>query len=416
MKIKHLLLATVTFGSALCGCQSSSDGPDSAFTEAERIALSESEFEIVEKQNDFAYRLFDVINEANRGNMVMSPLSISMNLSMLANATDGNTLAEILDVLGFEDGDMNEVNALNKRLLEALPSLDNTSSLSLSNALWHRSDIIPTDDFKAVCEQTYKATLFNTLENGYEVTKDINKWASNNTSGMIQSLAFPNPSMVNSRLVLLNALYFKAQWQNVKKIEVTVNSEFTNADGSKKSVPMFGLNLVGQAYETDSAEFAQVLYGNGAFILSVIKPHPGIDLTEIINESNSKKYIKHLMFGNSFDMTFRMPKTSLSSSINFYDYLQSMGIKDAFDIEKSDFSKAFPKTEIMSLYDISQSSEISFDEKGTTAASVTKSEVGNIGWTPPKPKREIVLDSPFLFFISEKSTGAILFMGKVTQL
>lgn len=403
---------------ALCSCEQSDESEyfDIAKT-FQPIEVTTEELTFIEEQNDFAMRLFSNIAQTETGNFVVSPLSLSINLSMMANGANGHTLIEMLSSLGFKESDLNAVNSLNKKLLKSLPHLDNTSSLSIANAIWHRSDRYPLSNFKNICDESYLTPLFNSYTLDKEALDRINEWVKNQTNGMICEMNMDTTLIGRSPLILLNGVSFGGKWRNPEKTEIIKSCSFTNTDESTSKIDFLSLTAA-SSYLGNQDFFATNLdYGNRAFSLTLICPINGKTITDI-SKTVSLSDLKYLTNDQiEASRIIRFPKISITSTTTFDKILTAMGIHDAFSIADADFSKALDSN--FYLRDIKQKAAITFDEKGSKAEAVTQTltaELIHPGVTITGGKDLITIDSPYFFIISEKSSGAIIFMGQVTKI
>ena len=182
---------------------------DSGKNERGVIELSPVEKSISKQSNDFAFGLLNAAskNLADKQQIVVSPLSASMALSMAMNGATGETLEEMMNVLGFEGATMDEVNAFNKKLMIGLTQLDKTAKLSFANSLW-LNNVTPQETYKETITNNYNAEIF-TRDFAKRGTLDaINGWCSKATNGKIGRMYDELPAGL--QFLLLDATYFKA--------------------------------------------------------------------------------------------------------------------------------------------------------------------------------------------------------------
>ena len=404
-------IAALSLLSILAACQS--DGESQEPKPRKDIILTRTEQQITNSGMDFAFRFFTQVctSETAKPNLFVSPLSVSFCLSMIANGASGNTLAEMKSALGFTDYSLEDMNSYNQKLATALLDLDNTTRIGIANSIWLKQGFSAYDDFLNVNKKMYDARV-QELDFASPKAKDIiNQWCAEKTNNCIKEVIQEIPEAI--RMYLLNALYFKGIWKNQFKKSDTKQEVFNNADGSKSEVPMMNLSLKSFNYiQNDYFSIAELPYGNEAFSMVVLLPAEGKTLDESLpkltyenwNEWNGK------LFSNTLNV--KLPRFELKYDKNLITDMIGLGMKDAFD-DKADFSK-------MSAFDLSigildQFTFVNVNEEGTEAAAVT---VGGMEVTSPGPPSSynFYVDRPFAFMIKEKSTGAILFMGKVTKL
>lgn len=215
----------------LSGCSDDKDPvTDDAPAKYVPIELTWPERAIVTSQNDFSLAMFQKLSAKNEDvNFMASPLSVSMAMSMLANGANGETRDEIIEALGFDKENLDEVNLFNQRITKYLKEVDNTSKLSLANSIWIDKSLSVYDDFISVNKASYGAEIFNVPLSSEQTRKEINKWASDKTEGMIPEFFKEAPG---GAVCLMNALFFDGKWKNKFDKALTAEGDFHNADGS----------------------------------------------------------------------------------------------------------------------------------------------------------------------------------------
>lgn len=373
------------------------------------ISLEGGEQAIINSQNEFAFAVLDKLCDCE-GNVFISPLSISMALSMTANGAETEVQREILSAFGFEGDDLASLNALNRKLMCELPNVDNTVKLSLANSVWVDNSFHVYDTFVSNVKENYKAEIRNVDFESPTTVGMINAWCSEKTSGMI-------PQMVDrldekSSLAIFNAVYFKAPWQFKFDEKDTYKEYFRNADGSVVKSDMMH-KVIGNYENYAETSDCRVL----AFPYGSCMPNMGVELFVMLPKNDSENYpenISALKFRKQM-VNLTMPKFELDyvCSENLRGALKQLGINRLFE------AVVFPgiSGNELSLSEICQKSKIVVDEKGSEASAVS----GMIGVTSDgdDEKQDVIdfkINRPFRFVIREESTGAILFMGKVNNL
>lgn len=413
MSIKHILRLTCAAIAILlfAACSEDSPKPKPRYD----IPMSRSEMEIVETQNEFSFKFFNEAAKINNGNFCISPLSLSMALSMVSNGAVGETKDEILDVLGFETSEMYDVNTLNTRLVKDICAADNLSKLALANSIWIDNSFEVFESFISDNKAAYSAEIFTEALSSQSTMNKINKWCKDKTNGMIpQFLDKPIPQ--NTLIMLLNALYFKSIWAYPFDKSLTKKANFYNNGENLIQTDMMQTELTCTgAYDSKGANWASIPYGNGAFHMVLILPASlGSGCVENYFSSIDANEFNEMIAGLSkVKLKLKMPKFSIENETNVKQCLQAMGLNKMFD-GTGNFSKI---SEASLIFNAKQKSKIIVDEKGVEATSVTKVSGGI---TSPGPiqleKGTLTIDHPFAFFIREVSTGAILFMGRVNNL
>ena len=400
--------------SLLTGCSNDDDG-SARPKERKNIELSRSEQVMTEETTDFAFRFFQQVNasEKEQDNWMISPLSASMALGMMTNGSAGNTLAEMKATLGFSETNIDEMNAYYRRLLTELPDLDNTTQLKLANSIWINNGFEVKSPFVDVNKQMYDAKVSNLDFSSPKAPSTINNWCSNKTNGRITEVIQEiSPA---AKMFLLNALYFKGIWQEDYKFDKskTQDEDFTNADGSVTKVKMMNQTNRYAFNYNDYFWMAKFNYGNCAYNMTILLPDTDHTLDECLEAMTTENWKEWNMNWKSRRLIVKMPRFEIEYNKSLIEDMKALGIKDAFDPASADFSNISDQGLHVNL--LKQFTYLKVDEEGTEAAAVTIG--GMIEAAPPSTGPvEFFLNRPFVFMINEASTGAVLFMGKVTKL
>ena len=294
--------------------------------------------------------------------------------------------------------------------------MDNRTQIGIANSIWVNQDYAVLPTFADINRDMYDATVQN-LDFGNAGAVDIiNGWCNEHTQGMIPQII---KEVKETNLVyLLNALYFKGYWKTQFKKENTRIEAFHNLDYTQTRMPL--MHLGGESWRYSGNEYFDIAwlpYGNEAFNLVILLP-----TEEKEGEERDRKWEECLAqltaenwrtwLDDSYvqPMDLKLPRFSLRYERNLIDDMQALGIKDAFDSENADFSLLSDTPLYLSL--LKQIATLDVDEEGTKAAAVT---VGGGGEASVGPGGAFYVDRPFVFMITEYSTGNILFIGRVTK-
>lgn len=375
------------------------------------IALTTKQTEFVTAGNSFAGRFIDKIDEnalkQKQNEWIVSPLSLQLALGMLLNGAQGETAAEICRTLGYGEGETAEINAWAKLMLEQLPKLDKKTDLALADAIFYNKTMTLKTPYKDAVGTSYKATLealdFTKTKASADV---INKWCDKQTKGLIPHvLNEVDPSYL---AYLVNALYFKSQWQKKFPKSASGNETFYQEDGSKGKVKM--MKQDGQKFQYGETEIWQAIrlpYGNGNFAMTVVLPKEGHTVREI-SAAMGKGVSVYTVWDVEADLW--IPRFETQYHIGLNDILKDLGMPQSFT-PKADFKAMSDYASFVGF--VQQDAVIKVDEEGTEAAAVTV--IGMLTAAAPiAPPQKVVFhaDHPFLYLITESSTGTILFAGK----
>ncbi|WP_373727517.1 serpin family protein [Bacteroides heparinolyticus] len=378
------------------------------------ITLTRAEQEMLDKGNDFAFRFFNQVckTENEKPNLFVSPLSATLCLSMVANGAAGNTLEEMKTALGFSDYSLEEMNNYNQKLVSALLDLDNTTRLGIANSIWIKRGFGVHDDFVNVNKKIYDAQVQELDFSSPKAVDIINNWCAEKTNNCITEVLKEIPEA--ARLYLLNALYFKGNWTSRFSKADTAPEQFTNGDGSKSTVQMMNMNEGHFNYgKNEYFSIAEFPYGNEAFSMAVLLPAEGKSLEECLPQLTKGHWQEWSIYLSGATLDVKLPRFELKYNKELKADMMAMGMKDAFNGIVADFSKMSASALFVGL--LKQCAYVKVDEEGTEAAAVTVAEMlkTSIG---PDVAHPFHVNRPFVFLIKEKSTGVILFMGKVTKL
>lgn len=410
MKRTYLFLAMSIV--AFTACNSNSGTPDNESRQTKQLELSSNEQSLLRNNNQFSINMLSLIGrtEQEKQNICFSPLSASMALGILMNGAGGATLEQMQTALGFEDTTQEEINAYYHKLLEALPALDQTTTVNIANALWLSKKYSLYEQYKQTTRDVFGATIDNVNSFTEQATLDmINRWAAENTNNLIKEVI--TPDMVDSQTVMVfaNALYFKGIWQTFFDKQLTSKTSFyTENDGAKK-VDMMYMSSDQPYAITDDAQLLELDYKDGKYCMDILLPNKDIKLNDFLAGLTESKWQNYLdALSTSYDMSVYLPKFRFSYKRELNSDLQKAGIIDAFMPLNADFSRLSETPSHLSL--INQNCYIAVDEESTEAAAVT---VGVVTPNAVAPSDVFRADHPFVFIIREKKYGTILFTGIV---
>ena len=357
------------------------------------------------------------------GNWTLSPYSARLCLAMLANGAKGETQAELLDALRIDDLEL--FNQITQEQNAFYSGLERIMTMQISNSVWlnqswfdDKGAFLP--NFVKTMDESYHATV-EEVTNADSVER-VNAWANEKTNGKIPTiLTEDNREFVTA---LINAVYFKAAWENEFPEDQTDKADFTDADGTTGTVDMMHQTNGFGYYSTPGVEALKMDYRNYAvdnvdgdgferFIdadlsMYLIKADDTIDVQNLLDSAE-------FVYG---DVNVSVPKFKVEYGAALDDALQAMGIKTAYDHEKADLTAMLDPTGLPGgqffLDTVLQKTYIAVDEKGTEAAAVTAAMDGAGAAMPDRPElvREFAADSPFWFVIRDNNNGELFFVGR----
>lgn len=386
------------------------------------IDLTPAEAQLAKKTAMLSYKVFRAAHEVERKeykpqpNMVISPLCNIMAMEMIANGASDDTYTQIMEAMDISSENLTAINALNKKLLEQIPTLDNTAEVRLENAVWMLGSVFDgmSDNFAKCINDDYGTPIvrMETFK-GHEVEWMINDWGRDVTRGVIYAL-LSRPFTHELPLVLSSASHIKGAARH-SVADIDSKLDFINEDGTLSD---FGQNVsFGDFawYSDSNLDAVRVPMGNEAFSTVFVVPRDGVSLDACLEKIDYEK-IYDLSRGGGVlrkESAVFAPQFSVEYSGDAGKLFNHMGITKAFDPKTALFTGINPKGKIY-LGSIPQSTKFAYTGYETEAGSVawsiftSKSSDSDAGY--------LNVDRPFAFIIAERSTGLPLFMGRVTKL
>lgn len=374
--------------------------------------------QLAHSNNAFALALYQAVRD-EEGNLIYSPYSIFQALLMTGAGAEGETASQMANVLGVDVNDPathNLMNALNKALTyqpEYLNENDQPLTFNIANALWAQKDFHFEQAFLDTLSANYNAGLklvdFNDPDQARAL---INLWVAAQTNEKIREL-IPQGVLSNmTRLVLTNAIYFKGGWSNRFEEKDTKEGSFTLADGSSKTVPFMHGNFTLSALVSEKIQAIRLPYEGGTYAMAAIMPLVDFEGFESQLTATDLEQLLTLLQSSSAMVDLSMPKFQSESSLDLAETLAALGIPDAFDAQKADFSGMTGKPDLM-IGSVIHQATIAVNEEGTEAAAATA--VAMSMTSMPSQSYTIRLDKPFIYVIYETTTNTIVFMGRVVN-
>lgn len=373
----------------------------SSFDAPKEIELADGEQELINSNNDFAFSLF---REARKDtSCVLSPLSITYALGMLNNGADGQTLQEINQTLGFGEAGADAINAFCQKMLKESNTLDPKTKALLANTVFVNEGFgyRLQEGFIDKANTYYDAQPQNRDFHDGETMGVINQWASDHTMGMIPEVLTEDSFNPDAVSYLLNALYFKGTWSSPFRKEMTQDEPF----GGGPEVPM--MHKMGadfQYAENDLYQAVVLPYGNGAYKMTIFLPREDKTVGEVLETLNGNNWQPKY---ETREIDLKLPRFETDTNQRLVEIMSGLGMPKAFTYE-AEFPYFCNRPVFISQ--MFQVAKIKLDEEGTEAAAVTVIGMETSGM--PSPPTPFYANRPFLYIISEQSTGTIFFIGQ----
>ena len=404
-----LTLSLTVFCAAFFGCASET-GANSAGIADLTAGLTAKQISYEAPKNvqpltDFALSM--LCASLSEENTVLSPLSAYYVYSLTANGAKGDTLSQFESVLG---GTPEETNLLCAQLEKMLSSTSGSTTLTLANSVWVDQDFKANQDFLQTAVDSYNAGIFSADLPTEDTKNAINQWVSEQTSGKIKNFLTQNPSD-DAVLMLLNAIYLDAAWETPFDPNDTTDGYFTTESGDE--VDCSYLNYEGTRTYLRGDGFIGVLlpYDDGSLAMLALLPTNGQSVAELAKSLTSAQLQQVVASAQDTRMSLSIPKFSITTQTDLKSVLQSMGLSDAFDMDRADITGLGTSDDTLFISNSLQKAMIEVGEKGTTAAAASSIEIS--AKTALPEGLSVCFDSPFIYAVVERTTLAPLFIGTV---
>ena len=364
--------------------------------------------------SDFSFDLLHgALRDSDSGdNILASPLSAFLCLSLVTNGASGETLTQLENLLGME------IEDLNKALYAYTRSLSSTDDckVKMANSVWFRD--IETLHVKESYLQTsadwYDAEQF-AAPFDLSTVKEINGWVEDNTDGIIDSIIDDPSAIQGSVMYLINTLVFDAKWMVEYEKKQIRDDSFHNYDGSKTAVKMLCSDEGIVLRPENGIGFAKK-YKGGNYSFVALLPDKGKDIYDFAASLDGENWLSMWNAKEYHPANVKIPEFSYESDFGLKKTLEALGTTDMFDEYKADFS-ALATSENGNIYcsGVHQKCFIDVSRSGTKAAAVTWADMTDGAAEPTSPVN-IFLDRPFVYAIVDNTTGLPLFLGIVHTL
>ena len=424
--MKQRLFFVLLCAAALCGCQKEdtelgiAQGID-ASAMASNIYLTKAQTDMTASVNDFAFNLFDQVRAARMDpsssnasssskkgeSILLSPFSASMALSMAAIGAGGETERQMLSVLGFEGATKADLAEYCSKMISGLSKADPYVDLKIANSMWINKDFAIKDDYVGRVQKAFDAVVASREFNDATL-KEINSWVEKKTDGTIKELL--DQLSPDAMVELINALVFDGKWRYA--FAGTKKGTFSASNGKKQKVDMMYATGVLRYGSQGGWEMLELPYGAGGFSMYVIMPPA--EAVFVAAELDAPRWDALCSNLHKCEVNMKIPSFEFLDSHDLIGPLEVLGMKDAFGMD-ADFSGiSDDKTHISK---VDQKTFIEVNETGTKATAATVVEVAKNSVGPedtPKEYEAVNFDADrsFYYVISERSTGAILFIGQ----
>ena len=375
----------------------------------EFMVLSDAQYDLVKRNNNFALNLFSEMKGV--GSNVVSPMSVTYLMAMLANGAEASTREEIMDAIGAKDFDIDEMNAFYAYLIRRAKTADKQTTLNIANYIALNKEFKLKKKFASTIADSYQGAVESLDFTNPESTKRINGWCSEHTNNMIPTIIDQvEPSAV---AYILNAIYFNGTWTDKFDKNNTKKEQFNGYTRDIMYVDMMHRNA--KYYYTSNDVYSAVTlpYGSGAYSMTVILPNEGKFITDLTRTLNADTIASLRRNMEECLVDLKLPRFTTEMKLPLKGIVAKLGAPSMFDATRADFS-SFANGNVY-VSEMLQKAKIEVSEEGTKAAAVTMGMVKLTSMRPQEPRRvDFHCDRPFVYMIQDNYTGAILFMGQFT--
>jgi len=410
--MKKVILYSVIASLVCCNyaCNKESTPATEEVQPAESIELTLKQGEKVNADNCFSFNIFKQVSVLNGNNTFFSPLSLNLALGMLYNGASGATRTEMAEALGMVGFTEAEINEYYQKMSQALLKIDPLTEIGIANSIWYRTGFPVKQPFIDI-NQKYFDAMVKALDFSKPDAADIiNNWCAEKTKDRIKDI-IEKPIPKDVVMYLINALYFKSKWQFEFDKKHTKQDDFTKANSQKVKVNMMEQTTALPYYADQYLQCVEMPYGNQAFSMVAILPANDMSIDQLVEHLDNEKWQNIVDNLHERNVWLKLPRFKIECEIKLNDPVKNVGMQLIFQFRNEFINIADID---LSVSNIKQKTFVEVNEEGTEAAAVTVIEVsrtsgvgsGEFGFS-------FFANRPFLYLIKEKSTGAILFIGRM---
>jgi serpin B len=361
--------------------------------------------------NKFSFEFFNKVaqgsaNEQIDGeNITVSPLGAALCLGLQANALDDSGTAQLVEMFGAKS--LEEYNTYCQKLMRFLPyDRWKSSELILANSAWLSNKYTFNQTFENDLNNYFNAEVYNVDFSSSASQANMDLWCSKKTKGTINE----SPIKIDSSnyYVLLNAMYFNANWDEPFAAKNTKNADFYGTKGTQ-TVSMMHNTFNAQYASTDTYQAVQVPYQNTNYDMVIVLPGEGVDVVDL-SKSFNEKDLNEALDASTYEVSLSLPKFAIEQSRDLTSTLYKLGYPTNATLKKAGIVGLSNPT-------IRQNTFTTVNEEGTIVAAITGIGEMTMGLSGESlPKVEVNVNRPFLFFVRNNVTGTILMAGRVCNI
>jgi len=368
----------------------------------------------VEANLQFGIQLLHALRKEHKADLFFSPLSASLALTMVMNGARGETYRQMANVLGYGEQPIEAIDAGNTLLLQLLRAPDPKTETLVANSLRVQRGFPILPSFTQACQKHYEAEVdaVDFVRDRLGAAQRINGWVKEKTKGLIPELFEPKDFDQDTRLAVVNTLYFKGKWEAPFQKERTREEEFHLSNGTTKRVPMMHQSGWFRYLKGEGFQAVALPYGKGDLSMYLFLPDKGRSLEEFVKSLTPARWQEWLKRFEPMQGDVGLPRFRVETTARLESPLKALGMTDAFDPDRADFSGI--AREQLYISKALQKAVVEVNEEGTEAAAATGVEVKAV--SAIQNRFTLIANRPFFFAIRHNATGVFLFMGIVAEL
>ena len=376
--------------------------------DAEYLTLTDAQDSIIAKNNAFAVKLFE--KTAKMQSTVISPVSVSYLMAMLANGANGQTKADIMKALQLEEKDLDEMNALYKMMIQRCGNTDKGTTLNIANYFAMNKEVKLEDAYANKMKNIYNAGIESLDFTSSKTTAHINNWCKKNTNGMIPSII--DKVDANASAYIMNAIFFNGTWADKFSKSQTKNENFRGYTRDITMVPMMHKSDKLLYWKNDMYTAVRIPYSNSSYTMTVMLPNEGVSIDEMLKTMENADLTAWRQDAEQCIVDLKLPRFTTEADVTLNNVISELGAANIFN-SNADFTN-IAKTN-MFVSEMFQKAKIEVSEEGTKAAAVTAAIMTMSALPTEEPKHVTFhANRPFVYMITEANTNAIFFMGQYT--
>ncbi|XP_036045337.1 serpin I2 [Onychomys torridus] len=370
---------------------------------------------VAQRNAEFAVDLYKAICFSHKNNIVFSPLGTTVLLGMVQLGAKGKAQQQILQTLRMQESSTGGEFSVLKSLFSAISKKKQEFTFNLASALYLQEGFIVKDAYLHGNKEFFQsATKLVDFLDAKACAETISTWVESTTDGKIKNMFSEEEFGPLTRLVLVNAIYFKGDWKQKFRKEDTEMSDFSKKDGSTVKVPMMkALLRTRYGYFSESFMTCQVLelpYKADEFSMLIILPTEDVSIEEVekrVTAHHIRRWFSEL---HEEEVEVSLPRFKTEQKLDFKEALYSLNVTEIFS-GGCDLTGITDSSEVY-VSRVMQKVFLETNEDGSEAATSTGI---NIPVIMSLTQTQFRANHPFLFIVKHTQTESILFMGRVTD-